>query len=182
MMCLRKNHLSTTEVDRYATYADFRRILSDNLDHLYLLAFLLTANDQKAEECLVTSIGDTVGGNPGFRDWVRSWTKRAVIKNAIHTLRLNASSTKFHLANTIPVRHSEHSSLKDFEIYRVLALDGFDRFVFVMSVLESYSDQDTSALLSCTSKQVQQGRVRALQQISAPFLRSYADKQAASRA
>jgi hypothetical protein len=51
------------------------------------------------------------------------------------------------------------------EIAAVLALPSFDRFVFVMSVLERYSDQDCSVLLGCARRDVLAARTRALQQI-----------------
>jgi hypothetical protein len=51
------------------------------------------------------------------------------------------------------------------EIAAVLALPSFDRFVFVMSVLERYSDQDCSVLLGCARRDVLAARTRSLQQI-----------------
>jgi len=51
-------------------------------------------------------------------------------------------------------------------IATVLALEDFERFVFVLSVLERYSDQDCSILLSCSREDVRAARIRALQQIS----------------
>ena len=40
----------------------------------------------------------------------------------------------------------------DYAIARLLRLEHFERFVFVMSVLEKYSDQDCSVLLGCRGK------------------------------
>jgi hypothetical protein len=45
-----------------------------------------------------------------------------------------------------------------------LLLEAFKRFVYVMSVLEHYSDHDCSLLLGCAQRDVVAGRVRALQQ------------------
>ena len=47
----------------------------------------------------------------------------------------------------------------------VLDLGPFERFVYVMSVLERYSDQDCSVLLGCARGDVIAGRIRALQKI-----------------
>src|SRR5271156_3357499 len=47
----------------------------------------------------------------------------------------------------------------------VLDLGPFERFVYVMSVLERYSDQDCSVLLGCAQRDVIATRIRALQQI-----------------
>ena len=42
----------------------------------------------------------------------------------------------------------------DYAIARLLRLEHFERFVFVMSVLEKYSDQDCSVLLGCSRQDV----------------------------
>jgi hypothetical protein len=44
----------------------------------------------------------------------------------------------------------------------VLALNTFDRFVFVMSVLERESDEDCSALLKCSRQDLMIARQRAI--------------------
>jgi hypothetical protein len=41
----------------------------------------------------------------------------------------------------------------------------FERFVYVMSVLERYSDLDCSVLLGCARREVVGARIRAFQQI-----------------
>ncbi|MGA8437565.1 MAG: hypothetical protein WB762_26895 [Candidatus Sulfotelmatobacter sp.] len=46
----------------------------------------------------------------------------------------------------------------------VLQLEAFERFVYVMSVLERYSDLDCS-VLGCARRNVIAARIRALQQI-----------------
>jgi hypothetical protein len=51
------------------------------------------------------------------------------------------------------------------EISVVLALPAFERFVFVMSVLEGYSDYNCSLLLACTRAEVTAARNRALRDI-----------------
>ena len=56
----------------------------------------------------------------------------------------------------------------DFELYRVLALENFERFVFVISVLERYSDQECALLLGCSIQDIRETRVRALEHIAAP--------------
>jgi DNA-directed RNA polymerase specialized sigma24 family protein len=48
----------------------------------------------------------------------------------------------------------------------VLALRPFERFAFILSVLEGYSDQDSALLLGCTRQSLIVARVRAEQQIA----------------
>ena len=47
------------------------------------------------------------------------------------------------------------------EITAVLGLKPFERFVYVMTVLEGYSDQDCSLLLGCARRDVLAARSRA---------------------
>jgi DNA-directed RNA polymerase specialized sigma24 family protein len=55
---------------------------------------------------------------------------------------------------------------RDVSMECVLELPVFDRFVFVMSVLEGYSDRDCALLLLCSCADVEAARIRAFQQIS----------------
>ena len=52
------------------------------------------------------------------------------------------------------------------ELAPVLELAPFDRFVFVLSVLERYADHDCSLLLGCSRRDVLAARARGLQQIA----------------
>ena len=47
----------------------------------------------------------------------------------------------------------------------MLRLEPFERFVYVMSVLERYSNLDCSVLLGCARRDVIAARIRGLQQI-----------------
>jgi hypothetical protein len=48
----------------------------------------------------------------------------------------------------------------------VLRLRAFDRFIFVMAVLEGYPDRDCSLLLGCLRQDVISARSRALQRLA----------------
>ncbi len=50
----------------------------------------------------------------------------------------------------------------------VLDLEDFERFVFVMSVLEHYSEHDCRLLLGCSAREVREARSRALAELIAP--------------
>jgi hypothetical protein len=51
------------------------------------------------------------------------------------------------------------------EMAAILELRPFERFVYVISVLERYSDQDCSVLLECARRDVVAARIRAFQQL-----------------
>src|SRR3981189_1435077 len=55
----------------------------EEMQSMYLLSFLLTADHDKAEQCLVSTIGEAPEGIGVFVDWTRLWARRAGITHAI---------------------------------------------------------------------------------------------------
>src|ERR1700730_12995403 len=72
---------------QYATVTDFFATFNEEMHSLYLLSFLLTADHDKAEQCLISAMGEWVEGIGVFMGWGRSWTRAAVIKHAIVMIR-----------------------------------------------------------------------------------------------
>jgi hypothetical protein len=62
-------------------------------------------------------------------------------------------------------RGSTTLAAEQVETAAVLQVEPFERFIYVMSVLERYSDLDCSVLLGCARRDVIAARIRALQQI-----------------
>ena len=147
---------------QYAMKSDFCAIFRQQTDRLYLLALLLTAAPQKAEECLVGSLDDCIEGNPVFKDWARAWSVRAIIKRAIHIVAPLPQEKKTQAAVSIGMELTPEAAAM---IAVVTHLPAFERFAFVMSVLEGYSDRDCAALLNCPASAVAAARVQALQRI-----------------
>ena len=48
----------------------------------------------------------------------------------------------------------------------VLRLADFERFVFVMPVLEHYSEHDCALLLGCSDREIREGSTRALKELA----------------
>ena len=157
------------ETDRYASREDFRRIFTGDLGGLYQLSFLLTRDSVKAEQCFVGGLEDCVAGNPVFREWARSWAKRAIIQNAIRELKPRATQSNRPVFGTVVPDIEELSSGPGeyFEMHAVLRLEDFERFVFVMSALEHYSEHDCALLLGCSVREIREGRTRALRELMA---------------
>jgi len=61
--------------------------------------------------------------------------------------------------------NGETPAVQETESAAVLELRPFERFVYVISVLERYSDQDCSILLGCARRDVVATRIRAFQQL-----------------
>lgn len=153
----RSEEIQAKRVD-YAMPADFCRIFDDRLNDLYTLSLSLTADRSKAERCLVAGLEDCLQGNPVFKEWAHSWAKRTVAKNAIRLISPSPSRNETSPANGVPKEDTLAGG--------VTSLPPFDRFVYVLSVLEKYSDRECSTLLACAVEKVAAARIRALQRLA----------------
>ena len=82
-----RNKQKTMErATEYASCKDFKQIFTEDMAGLHRLAFLLTADHAKAEQCFVAGLEDSIHGNPVFRQWARAWSKRAIIQSAIKAI------------------------------------------------------------------------------------------------
>jgi DNA-directed RNA polymerase specialized sigma24 family protein len=156
------------ETDRYASREDFRRIFTEDLDGLYQLSFLLTRDPQKATQCIVGGLEDCVAGNSVFREWAQSWAKRAIIQNANRELKPRPGLSNSPTAAAIFLDFDQLSSgpPNHFEIDAVFGLEDYERFVFVMSVLEHYSQHDCALLLGCSVPEVREAHTGALSDLA----------------
>jgi hypothetical protein len=149
----------------YASDADFCRIFNEDMKDLHLLSLLLTADAAKAEQCFVAGLNDCSAGNRVFKEWARSWARRAIIKNAVRLIAPEATYTNGVSSNAVDANHTLRPELQ-LHISALLNLGSFERFAFVMSVLEGYSDQDCALLLGCTRQALSAARVRAVQEVA----------------
>jgi hypothetical protein len=151
--------------NQYATSEDFRKILDEDLNRLYQLSFLLTADHQKAERCFVASIENCVNESRVFREWARPWTRRVIVENAIRELKPRPSRSN---SCSPPSLRNQQSSCPTghFTTDALLRLEGFERFVFVLCVLERYRENDCTLLLSCSPSQIREACTRAIQTLA----------------
>jgi DNA-directed RNA polymerase specialized sigma24 family protein len=151
--------------NQYGTPEDFRKILDEDLNRLYQLSFLLTTDHQKAERCFVDSIEDCANENGVFREFARPWTKRVVVENAIRELKPRPRRSN---SSSLPSLRNQPWSgpTGNFTADALLGLADFDRFVFVLCVLERYRENDCAFLLGCSASQVREAWTRAIETLS----------------
>jgi hypothetical protein len=156
-------HFVNERATPYLTVTDFFSIFTEEMHSLYLLAFLLTADHDKAEECLVSAMGECVEGVGVFTDWARSWTRGVVLKRAIQMIM--PAPEHADSVSLISLKRSD-TPAENNPFYAILLLDAFERFVFVMSILEGQSDEQCAVLLRCARRDVMIARVLALKRQS----------------
>ena len=166
MGLMQGNGFPNERANKYVTRDDFGQLFTENMDSLFFLAFLLTGNHEKAEECFVAGLEDSLRSNRVFAGWAHLWAKQAIVKNAVHVLQPHPASDEFALPEASAVDASLLSIHNCyFEVGDVVALEPFARFVFVLSVLEQYSERECALLLGSSVKDVRKVRVRAIEQV-----------------
>jgi DNA-directed RNA polymerase specialized sigma24 family protein len=159
-----RNKQKTIErATEYASCKDFQQIFNEDMAGLHRLAFLLTADHAQAEQCFVAGLEDSIHGNPVFRQWARAWSKRAIIQSAIKAIA------------PVPTRHGAITEAAEAQwsgndvesVAAVVAFwEPFERFVFVMAVLEGYGLRECAALLACSVQDVIAAKSFAMQRLA----------------
>lgn len=147
-----QSHSPHTIVPRAAEFAD---VWLDDITNLYLLSFLLTADKVLAEQCFSDAMMDYVGGSSGFADWANGPGKVAVIRRAYQTIRpvpKRVHSWSF-APGARPLISAAHQPFST-----ITSLGAFERFVFVLSVLEGAADDVCAALLACELADIAESR------------------------
>jgi hypothetical protein len=101
-------------------------------------------------------------GKPGFQGMGTLMGSADDHKNAVRLINPRPIE---EFAPTSFNSSGETQTVEWAELAAVLDLGPFERFVFVMSVLEHYSEHECSILLGCSRQDVIAARIRALQQL-----------------
>lgn len=139
--------------EEYALASHFCDLFVNELESLYQLAYLLTGSSDRAEKALVEALEDCKKAKV-FKPWAKSWSRLAVIERAIKSKPLE-SSEEWAIAKNGSPEQAAIAQLKDFE-----------RFVYVLTVLEKYSVRDCAILLRVHKREVVEAQVRGLKEVS----------------
>jgi hypothetical protein len=156
----------------YATRSDFCHIYVAQMKSLYLLSLLLTGAPQKAEQCFLSGLEDSIGNNFVFKERAHLWARRSIILNAIRLLcpRPNEENDSIEagLSRRIGKEPAELQAYPTFA--RIAGLNSFERFVFILSILEKYSAQECSLLLGCFRRDVIDARTAAIRHLASVMI------------
>jgi DNA-directed RNA polymerase specialized sigma24 family protein len=141
----------------YATASDFCKAFVNEMSSLYLLALLLTGNDGKAERCFISALDECVEETGVVRAWATALTRRVIIEHSIQMIRPVPESHDDFSLTTPAAQNSPFAAIR--------ALGALERFVFVMSILEGWSEQDCAHRLRCSRRDVTIARLLALKSV-----------------
>jgi|ERR1043166_597004 hypothetical protein len=91
----------------YASCKDFQRIFNEDMVGLHRLAFLLTVDEARAEQCFVTGLEDSIHGNPVFRQWARAWSNAPSFRTQSKPWRRFRPDTGVRRKKLLPVLRME---------------------------------------------------------------------------
>jgi DNA-directed RNA polymerase specialized sigma24 family protein len=153
----------------YARKEDFVEVFECERAGLQRLALLLTANSQAANRCLIRAIRESIASSSVSKKWVLSWIRRVVIRSAI-SLVMRPKGQSFVNRNDDAddglVAFSPQDSLDAIAgSESILGLPEFERFVFVICVLECYSIHDCALLLGKSPRDIIEARQRVGDQV-----------------
>ena len=124
------------------------------------------ARHEIAERCFVTGFNECVEGNAVSRDWARPWARRIIIQNAIQMMMPRPDPSRSAPSAMNLKGNLTGMRLQDAPFASIIALEDFERLVYVLSVLEGYVDQNCALLLSASAQAVRNARERALKHIA----------------
>jgi DNA-directed RNA polymerase specialized sigma24 family protein len=153
-----------SERDEYARKEEFVSLFQCERVGLQRLALLLTANSDAVKRCLIRAFRECIASSSVSKEWVLSWTRRIVIRNAI-SLVMDPESELFVNTNDDPdngvIGFCQDDSLDAIaETASILDLPELDRLVFVICVLERYSTYDCALLLGRSPRDINEARQR----------------------
>jgi hypothetical protein len=136
---------------QHLTAADYCQWFTEEMKRLYLLSFLLTADQEDAEQCFADALSEYVEGACGFTEWVLLLGRRAVLRHAIRIVQpVPGPSYGRWLFTAGESRPSGKNQL----FSAITSLEAFERFVFVISVLEGKSEDECCRLLNCAAQDI----------------------------
>lgn len=125
---------------------------------LYMLSLMLTADVDSAESCLVSGLSECMSMRPSLSEWTNGWARRVLVQNAIQLMQPAADRDQQVVSCNLRLKPALHA---------VMRLKNLERFVFVLSVLEGYSDRECAVLLGPSAREIMAVKVRSLENLVA---------------
>lgn len=143
---------------RYATAPEFRAVFAEDRRSLYRLSLLLLGSEENIEQCIQRALNECIEAASVFQPFAKSWARRCIIRTAFQLADMRKQGSPLAVRPTLS---TDGLGIYTWEVCsNIIALSGLQRFVFVMSALEQYNDQECSILLRCSRNDVCDARAR----------------------
>lgn len=144
---------------RYATAEAFTALFRAEMSCMFHVAFLLTANLVSAEECFIAALDDCVRKDSVFLECAPAYARYAVIRRATKAIsdRLQESPRSDTGQSETPTGPYKSDPL--------FLLPVFERAVFILCLLERFSDKQASLLLGATPEAVRRARIHGVERL-----------------
>ena len=152
----------------YATSGDFCRIFAEDMIGLYRLGLLLTVDEKMAEQCFLLSLEHAASNGTVFKEWARSWARRTIVRTAIDLVspRPGIDEQLGRLGDGATKEAAGVDGMFEPPLNALLELPVFDRFVFVITVLEKMREHECCLLLGCSLRDVVSAKRRVLEALA----------------
>ena len=158
-------------VHEYATPDDLQDLFASDMADLFRLAFLLTLDAEKAEQCLIQTMHECMASTSVIKWWLPVWIRNALIQNAIRVVTGSLARPLRQILQhetVSAIRKAQHSAIDaSHESPGILQLSDFDRLVYVICVVERYPARDCATFLGRSRREVRDAQNRASEQVTA---------------
>ena len=131
--------------------AEYWELISAEMNILYGLSFLLTANKERADHCLEQALDEFVEGAGDFLEWARTRGRDTVLEHSIFIMKPDPDAT-------MDFGDALFLSAGDHPFGAIAGLPAFPRFVFAMTTIYGKSDTECAWLLGATRWEVKIAR------------------------
>jgi hypothetical protein len=163
--------MTSYSVNECATADDFQHLFASDMPDLFRLAYLLTADPEKAEHCLILTIRECMASGSVYKWWLPVWTRNVLIRNAIRIVTGSPARPLRKVAHDrmlTAIRRSQQSAIDELdEPAGVFQLGDFDRLVYVIHSIEQYPIRDCVTLLGKSRQEIRDALNRALAYVEA---------------
>jgi hypothetical protein len=151
------------------------RTFANEHTELLWLAFLLTGDREMSVDAVAGATDMNDAGNPFFRNWMISWSRKLVIAKALSVVEFDMAEsvrrTRERRYDRPAPAATENWSLdaaagKEQLEHALLAIDLFPRCALLLTVFEKVSIQDTASLLNADREAVRSAKAIGLAELT----------------
>jgi hypothetical protein len=151
------------------------RTFANEHTELLWLAFLLTGDRELSVDAVADATDMNDAGNPFFRNWMISWSRKLVIAKALSVVEFDMAESVRRMRERRHDRPAEVAT-EDWSLdaaadkeqleRALLAIDLFPRCALLLTVFEKVSIQDTSSLLNADPEAVKNAKAIGLAELT----------------